>query len=358
MSDDPRKTQSTESGEFLRRVLIVAIITLVFVGISLVVVFAIDILLLLFAGLLFGRFLVGLSRLLTARTRFSYHWSLAIVSIELLLIFGGAVAFLVPRISHEVIELSDQLADATQHLYQQVKDTDLFARLSDHASESGGWLPDFNTISAIGGIFSTTTGALTGLGLILFVGIYMAADPELYTKGILSLVPPDRRSRASQVLHEVGDTTWWWIVGRLASMAIIGVLVTLGLWMMGIPVPLSLGILAALLTFIPNLGPLIALVPPTLLALQDGPLWAVGVVAFYLVVQIVESYVITPIIQQRSVNLPPLLTLSSQILLGFFTGIIGLAVASPLAAVGRVLVRELYIKDVLEKGRPGDVRSP
>lgn len=350
MTDSNDTSRPPKDGSFTRRVLIVAVVALVFVSLSLAVVFAIDILLLLFAGVLFGRFLVGLSRILSTRIRLPYHAALAVVSVVLFLLIAGTVTFLIPRISSEVAELSDQLTDAAQHLYTQVKQSELFEKLNAHTPPPSEWLPDFDTMSTIGGIFSTTTGAITGLGLIIFIGLYTAADPEMYLRGVVALVPPERRDRANDVIKAVGDTTWWWIIGRLASMTIIGVLVTLGLWAMGIPVPLSLGVLAALLTFIPNIGPLIALIPPTLLALQDGPVWAVAVVAFYLVVQVIESYVITPMIQQRSISLPPVITLSAQVILGFFTGIIGLAVASPLAAVGKVLVRELYIKDVLKAG--------
>lgn len=349
MSDQQTDGRETRYGGFLRRVVIVGAVASVFVFVSLIVIFAIDIILLLFAGLLFGRFLAGLSGLLTSRTRLPHGAALAIVTITLFLLVAGSFAYLVPKISGQVVQLSDELTTASKHLIEQIKESEFVDKLNANTSDPSEWLPaNFDAMATIGGIFSTTTGAITGFALIVFVGIYTAADPTLYAKGVLSLVPPKRRERADEVMNKVGDTLWWWIIGRLASMTIIGVLVTLGLWLLGIPVPLALGILAALLTFIPNLGPLIALVPPTLLALQDGWFWAGVVVAFYLAVQAVESYVLTPMIQQRSVSLPPVVTLSTQVLLGFFTGIIGLTVASPLAAVAMVLVRELYVKDVLE----------
>src|SRR5690606_31122882 len=116
----------------------------------------------------------------------------------------------------------------------------------------------------------------------------------------------------------LADTLWWWTIGRLASMSIIGVFTTIGLWMLNIPLPIPLGVVAAILTFVPNIGPVVAVIPPVLLAFTQGPLTALYVVIFYIVLQLLESYLITPLIQQREVHLPPVITISAQLVFWLF----------------------------------------
>ena len=133
-------------------------------------------------------------------------------------------------------------------------------------------------------------------------------------------------------------------------MAIVGVLTAAGLWMIGIPLAFLLGLIAALLAFIPNIGPVIAAVPALLLAFGQGTTAMLLVGAVYLVVQTLESYVITPVIQQQKVALPPALIIAMQVLFGVLFGIAGLALATPLAALGLTLVREIYVGGLSRRG--------
>jgi predicted PurR-regulated permease PerM len=131
-------------------------------------------------------------------------------------------------------------------------------------------------------------------------------------------------------------------------MAIIGVLTTAGLWILGIPLALALGIIAALFTFIPNIGPLLSAIPALLLGLMDSPQQALYIGALYVGIQTVESYMITPLIQKKTISLPPALTLSSQVLLGVIFGGLGVALATPMTAVALAATRMLYVNDALK----------
>lgn len=184
--------------------------------------------------------------------------------------------------------------------------------------------------------------------VIFFLGIYTAATPAIYRRGLVKLVPPAHRERASEVLSDLRVTLWRWILGRLFSMSVIGVATAIGLWLMGVPLPITMGVIAALLTFVPNIGPVLSVIPPLLLALPQGMMLGVYVVLFYLVLQLVESYLLTPLVQRYEVSLPPALTISVQLLMGVLAGILGLALATPLAAATTVLVKDLYIHDVLQ----------
>jgi predicted PurR-regulated permease PerM len=130
-------------------------------------------------------------------------------------------------------------------------------------------------------------------------------------------------------------------------MLIIGVLTTAGLSILGVPLALSLGIFAALLTFIPNFGPIIAVLPAVLFALVESPTKALYVLALYIGIQMIESYLITPLIERETVSLPPVLTIFFQIFLGVLVGGLGLILATPLLTVIIVLVKMLYIEDIL-----------
>lgn len=152
-------------------------------------------------------------------------------------------------------------------------------------------------------------------------------------------------------------------------MVLVGVLTTVGLWWLDVPLALTFGLLAAALTFIPNFGPVLSVVPPALLALADDPTRALYVGALYLAIQTVESYAVTPLIQRRTVSMPPALTITSQVVLGVLVGGIGVAVATPLTAAAMTVVRMLYVEDLLEQdataesavgaaGSPPQTRSP
>ena len=150
------------------------------------------------------------------------------------------------------------------------------------------------------------------------------------------------------MLHEVHEVLRWWLLGKMVAMVLVGTLTTIGLWLLGIPLPVALGVIAAMLTFIPNFGPVLSAIPALLLAFVASPMSAVYVGLLYLVIQTVESYLITPLIQQRTVSLPPALTVLAQVGMGVLFGVPGIVLAAPMAAMAMVLVTKLYIEDRLE----------
>jgi predicted PurR-regulated permease PerM len=143
------------------------------------------------------------------------------------------------------------------------------------------------------------------------------------------------------LMTEVRQKLYWWLLGRLVSMTVVGIATGLGLWLLGMPMALSLALLAALLVFIPNLGPILAAIPALLVALSEGMFWPV--LALYLLIQAVESNVITPLVDRQSVKLPPALLLSAQITMGLIAGVLGLILAAPLTVLATVLIKRLYV---------------
>lgn len=338
-------TAPTES--FIRRTL-----TVVAIGTAVILLFLfiwqiLDVLVLLFAGILLGVLLTSVSGWLRERTPLSHKQSLAVVIILLLIIIVGGGWLVAPSLVNQAEQLSNDLVTSFEDLRNTLQDQSwaqpILNRLPsvDEISSSGGLL------SRVSGLFSRTFNMFTDVIIILFIGLYLAIDPDLYANGFIKLAPISRRHRLGQVLDEVAYALRWWLAGRLASMVVVGVLSIIGLMILGVPLPFILGLLTGLLAFVPIVGPTLALFPPSLIAFTISPTKALYVILLYLGIQFVESYFITPIIQQRTVSLPPVLLLTSQVVFSLFFSFIGLAVAAPFAAMAMVLTKMLYLQDVL-----------
>jgi len=195
--------------------------------------------------------------------------------------------------------------------------------------------------------FGGVIGALGNVVIILFVGIYFAASPHLYTNGFIKLVPQAKRPRARQVMKKMGDTLGSWLLGKSISMLIVGVATSVGLGLLGVPLGLLLGIIAGLLDFVPYLGPILAGIPAVLIAFSISPDLALYTILLFTGVQLVEGYLLQPLIESRAVDLPPALTIVMQLVFGTLFGFAGVALATPLAAALKVLVQMLYVEDVL-----------
>lgn len=321
---------------------------------------ALDLLLLLFAALLVAQLLLGLRGALQRWTRLSHGRALAAVCLALVGLLALGAVLLAPPVAEQARSLSESLPTSLED-----------ARASLLETRAGEWLggaipsaddlrdmsqktaSDSRVLRRVTGLFTTALGALTGAVLIAFLGLFLAAQPRTYRDGLVRLIRPQRRARARDVLGRVGETLRWWLLGKALSMALVGLLSTLGLWLLGIPLALTLGLIAALLAFIPNFGPVLSVIPAALIALSQGPASAGYVLLLYLAIQTVESYIITPLIQQRAIALPPGLILAAQVILGGLLGGLGLALATPMLAAAVVLVDMLYVEDILhEDPRP------
>ena len=172
-------------------------------------------------------------------------------------------------------------------------------------------------------------GAIGNVVVVLFLGLFLAAEPRLYRNGALRLFPPARRERVGQVLDEAGEKMKWWLVGRFITMVIVGVTTSVGLKLLDVPLALVLGLIAGLLNFVPYIGPIVAAVPAVLFAASTDMRQAGWVVLLFLVIQTLEGYVLTPLIDRRMVSEPPALSLGSQLVLGMLAGTLGVMFASP-----------------------------
>lgn len=338
------------NGKFIGQVLIAVGIIVMAVLLILLIYNTFDIVLLVFAAVLFAIFLRGLADLLSRYVKISEGWAVLLVSFLLLLLFGGSIALLAPSVAEQARHLREELPKSAAAVSEYISQFALGKTLIDQLPSANDVLQKVNVsaiLSRVGGYFSSTVGAVGNFFVVILLAIYLASEPRFYAEGFTKLFPVKSRPKVSEVLENIGETLSWWLIGKVASMIFIGVLTWIGLWILGVPLSLTLGLIAGLLSFIPNFGPIFSALPAILLAFIESPIKAVYVLILFIVVQIIESNIVTPYIERRTVELPPALTLISQIALGVLIGGLGLVLATPILAVVMVLVQTIYIQNVL-----------
>ncbi len=313
-----------------------------------------DVFLLIFTGILLGLFLINMSHLVQSSIGLSHRWALTLVIATLAIALIALMALFATRLASEASGLFETVQSKWQDLSARLQEYPWMPTLKGDQSLTSIKSLNGDLVSRIAGWFTSTFGLLSSLLLVAFVGIFTAADPGLYQRGLLRLFPIDRRERLGDVLDETSHKLWWWILGQLFSMSVVGIATGIGLWLLGIPFAATLGLLSGLLTFIPNFGPILSAVPGILLGLSHGPLHALYVALLYIGIQAIESNLLTPLIQQRNLKLPPVLNVAFQVLLGVLFGVPGLIVAAPLAVVAMIVVQRLYVEDYLGDSSASD----
>jgi predicted PurR-regulated permease PerM len=328
---------------YTRRVLIAVAVLIAFLLAAHVLKQVAAVLLLLFAGVLLAVLLEGLATKLCTYTSLSYGWGLALVVTGLTLFFVGAGWYAGPRIDEQFAMLGERIPNAIEYIRSSLEQYNWGRSLLAGSPDSG------KTVSVVMGGLSSVVGGLSSGLVVLIVGLYLSVDPYTYINGALRLVSSSNRDRVRDVIRVLGHALRWWLVGRIASMGVVGVLTAIGLWIAGVPLAIVLGLIAALLSFVPYIGPIVSFIPAALVALADDPASVLYVLIVYVGVQILESNLITPLIQERAVSLAPAVLIAAQLLMGVLVGVVGIFIATPLAVVCIVLVQTLYIEDVLDE---------
>jgi predicted PurR-regulated permease PerM len=307
-----------------------------------------DVLLLLFAATLVASVLRGGAVWLHNLTGLATGWCLTIIVALIALLFTGLFWLEGPRIIDEAATVADTVRQEVQHLWKTWQDNPSVQRLvpslKDQASAILGRLT-----SMAPGVASSVIGVGGDMVVVLATGVFLAAAPETYLGGFLRLLPPRWRARGHEVMEELGNTLRLWFLGQFMDMLVVAVLTGAGLFFLGVPLALTLATIAGLFNFVPYIGALAGAVPALAVAVSQSPQNAIYVAILYAVVQALEGNVIAPLIQKRTVDLPPALTILSQTVLGALTGVMGLILATPLFAAAMTAVRMVYVESVLEK---------
>ncbi|HSK09111.1 MAG TPA: AI-2E family transporter [Vicinamibacterales bacterium] len=341
----PRRDQASGAAAGHRQRSVVIALVAVLAGLFLWA--AGQLLLLVFAGVLLAVFLRTLASWLSGMTPLPVRWALLVVVLGLVGVSVLVGVLFAPRLAEQASELTDRLPRAISQFTEQLKQYSWSRWLIEQAPEPSEVTDPAAVAGSARQAASGLMDALVGAVVVLFVGLYLAAEPRPYLRGLLRLVPVARRRRAASALFAAGHTLRWWLLGQVLSMIVVGIITGVGLALIGVPLALVLGVLAGLFEFIPTLGPFIAFLPALLLGLLEGPQAALAVVALYGFIQTVEGYLLTPLVQRKTVHLPPVVTIATQVFLAWTMGPVGLLVAVPLVAVVMVTTQMLYVEDVL-----------
>ncbi len=397
----------TTALSYTQKVCVAVAISVAAILLALFVYMTAEILVLLFAGLLFAVFLSAPSDLLAKYAHIKRVYALLVVLAGLTVVVSGGAYFMGFTVYRQTREPARTLPfalqqfegdlhnmlpgkaleeattlptttsapapqDATQNAVEvmevyaapasQASDPTPRQWLADRLIELRRSATDFlmseSFVQGAGGVagnvVSSTLGIIGDIAIVFGVGLFFALNPGMYTRGLTNLFPIRRRTRVELVLSEVGSQLQWWFVGQMCSMVSIGILTFIGLSILGVPMTTTLAILAGLLNFIPNFGPILAAVPAVLVAFaphaqQTGlnPSLALYTIIMYVVIQMLEGWVITPFFQQRAVELPPALIVIAQVLFAMLLGPLGLILATPMLAATLVLLRMVYVEDIL-----------
>jgi predicted PurR-regulated permease PerM len=194
---------------------------------------------------------------------------------------------------------------------------------------------------------SSTLSVVSGFIIIVFLAIYIGADPEMYRSGIMHLFPYNKRERAGEVLSAIASVLRKWLVTQLIAMVTIGVISTIVLLIMRVEAAFALGLIAGLLEFVPTIGPILSAIPAVAMGFIDSPEKALWVALAYWGIQFFENHLLIPLLMKGGIDLPPALTIFSQALMALTFGFLGLMCAVPILAATMVAVKMLYVEGVV-----------
>lgn len=316
----------------------------------------IHLLLLVFGAVLLAVLLRAFADLIERYTPLQEKTSLAAAVVVIVALIAGFIFILGAQIQQQMLELVNEIPAFVRSLEKETGLSNIEEWLAARMEKA---LDSASIVANVAGYSSAAAGVAANALLVLVGGVYIAIHPRLYRKGFFILLPREARSEAAETITLLGDALKLWLLGQLMAMAFVGALIALGLIFLGVPSALALGLIAGLLEFIPYVGPVLSAVPGIATGFAQSPTAALWVAGLYLVVQQLEGILITPLIQQRTVDLPPALTLFAIVAFGILLGPLGVLFATPLTVVFFVLVKKLWIRETLEEETtiPGETES-
>jgi predicted PurR-regulated permease PerM len=338
----------SDDGPYIRRVLIaIGLIAFAYTLWSIG-----RVLLLAFGAILIAVLFNGLAALIARRTPVPERWSLAVGIVTTAVLFVGFFAVFGAQLGEQVRQVIDRLPAATDAIGERFGTPDVTQRLEDAVAAGA----NANVMSRVAGIGVTILGILGDFVLLIVAGIYLASAPRLYRGGAAKLFPPAQHDSIYEAFDAVAVALRLWSGGQLLAMLLVGLAAATAFWLVGLPLPIALGLIAGLTNFIPFLGPILGSLPALIFASTISSAALIWTVVAVVAIQQVEGNVITPMIQRRAVDLPPALALFAIVVFGVLFGFFGVLLAVPLAVALMVLVKKVWVRETLgeETSLPGE----
>lgn len=303
-----------------------------------------DLLLLVFAAILFAIALQAFASAMSRVIGLNGGVSFVVVAVGSACVIGLFFAVLGSQLQAQLLQLRDQLPELLFPLEGWLGISDINQWLAERAE---AMINETTLVSRLAGLSGWAATTLANVVLVVVAGFYIGYRPGLYLGGFLMMFPPELRDRAATTLDALGIALRRWLMGQLAAMLVVGTLTFVGLWALGIESALALGFIAGILEFVPFLGPVLAAAPALAIALSVDTATALWVVTLYVAIQQFEGNFLNPLIQQRTVALPPAISLFALLAFGILFGALGVFLAVPLAVVCLVTVKQLWVRDAL-----------
>lgn len=321
-------------------------ITILLVVVALGAWYLRDVLLIAFGGLVIASALSACAERIHRLAKLRLRWAVVVTVLVLLLAMGALTWFAGAALAEQFGRLQEQVPRALEALRDSLQ-SHAFGQRALELWETGSWGEVSG--SKVAGAAGTTLGAIGTAALILLLGVFMALEPDLYTAGLLRLVPPQHRELASSTMSDAGKALRGWLKGQGIAMIFVGVATGTGLALLGIPLALILGVIAGVFAFVPFFGPIATGLLAVLVAFVEGPRAVMYVAALMIVIQQIEGNLLEPFIQRWAVQLPPVLGLISVVIFSAVFGIAGVLFATPLMVVIVVLIKRLYVEQVEQR---------
>lgn len=341
---EPAEQNRSPTSSYNKKVWLAVSITALLVVLLLIFKALFSLILLALAGILFAIYFHGCADFFKRVFKLSQGWSLAVSIIVNLVLIVTFFWFVGARLQMQVVEMADTIPQTIDNAKAYLQQSSLGRKALDSLESSD----TRKTMSVAKQFFSSGFGVLSDLYIVLLLGIFFIANPFIYKKGLVHLLPSGAKEKGAAILDEMHRVLKMWIKGQLFGFLFIAILTGMGLWLIGMPLILTLALIAGLLNFIPNFGPIIALVPAALLGLQQGTTTALLVLGLYTFIQIVQSAVTQPLIQKKMVNIPPALVIFGQVAMGLLGGFWGVLLATPAIVIIMTMVNKLYVENQAE----------
>jgi predicted PurR-regulated permease PerM len=341
LGGDARDT-SMRDAEFVRRI---------FMAIALAALAAAawllrDVILLAFGAVLIAMLLrLGAEPFLRWLPRYA---AMALSGLTIAAVLAGIGYLFGLHIGNELQEVVQRADDAAKGMAERIQASDLAKRL--FSTEGGIGVSPSGLLTSL---FSVSTAFVEALIVMLISGVYLAAQPDTYRHGLIQLFPPRVHRRAERALAEIGAALRLWLLGQLMQMVLIGLISTFAVWMIGLPSPLALGLIAGIAEFVPYIGAILASIPALLVASTKGWDVMIWTAVAYFVIHQIEGELIAPMIQRHMVKIPPALTILGIVAVYYLFGTYAVVLAAPLVIAIFIAVKQLYVRDVL--GEPTEL---
>ncbi|HEX5508515.1 MAG TPA: AI-2E family transporter [Pseudolabrys sp.] len=284
---------------------------------------------------------------LTRWLRLPHGVALCISGLFIIVIVGGAGYLFGAQISTEFQDVFNRAAQAQRSITSQMQGSEIGKLVLSHTKGE-----NLSITTVVTRIFTISANFLEALVVTIIAGAYIAAQPTLYRDGLLVLFPRRMRPNVRETVEDVANALRLWALAQLIQMVLVGILSTIAAWLIGLPSPLALGVIAGITEFIPYLGPIIAAIPAVLVAATQNLHAVIWTIIAYIIIHQTEGNLIVPLIQRHMVFIPPALILLGIVAIGLMFGTVAIIFAAPLAVVIFVLVKKLYVRDSLGERTP------